>query len=142
MGPEVQCLCYIVKRYEIGSAVFYIGKSYISPYVVHPGRSNGTLGHADKLDLHLVAGTLLAATRSGSLATVRRGSPGDIPTVREARQRSVASTAAAAPPRRTRVRARAILKYTTILCLESNFSVRISEFLQAVIFLSKFYFRH
>ena len=29
---EVQYLCYIVKRYETGSAVFYIGKSYISPY--------------------------------------------------------------------------------------------------------------
>jgi hypothetical protein len=30
--PEVQYLCYIVKRYENGSAVFYIGKYYISPY--------------------------------------------------------------------------------------------------------------
>jgi hypothetical protein len=44
MGPEVQHLCYIVKRYETGSAVLYIGKSYISPQVVHPGRSSGTLG--------------------------------------------------------------------------------------------------
>ena len=41
---EVQYLCYIVKRYETGSAVFYIGKSYINPYVVHPGRPSGTLG--------------------------------------------------------------------------------------------------
>ena len=42
---EVQYLCYIVKRYETGSAVFYIGKSYINPYgailggpAVHLGR--------------------------------------------------------------------------------------------------------
>jgi hypothetical protein len=41
---EVQYLCCIVKRYETGSAIFYIGKSYISPYVVHPGRPGGTLG--------------------------------------------------------------------------------------------------